>query len=146
MNSFFYLRIFISVICVISTFVNAVYGQQETETLINIEQKLEQNAGEGEESPDLSELTAITSELLEHPLNLNRAGVDELRLSGLFSDAQIEALLLHRETFGNLLAVQEMQKSSLLLLQLPAVVVEAIISGRAEPFFFTLLVEGMMIR
>ena len=43
------------------------------------------------------------------PLNLNRANENDLRALQLLDDRQIADLLLHRERFGNLIAVYELQ-------------------------------------
>lgn len=87
-----------------------LYSQNDTESTIQVEQLLEQNAGTGEESPDLSELTAMTTELMEHPVNLNKEDESGLRSCGLFSETQIAAIIKHRAEFGPLLAIQELQQ------------------------------------
>ncbi len=85
------------------------FAQNETDAVLQLEQKLEQNTGTGEESPDLSDLTSTATELIDHPVNLNKAGVEELRTCGLFSETQVAALLSHREKYGSLLAIFELQ-------------------------------------
>ena len=45
----------------------------------------------------------------KRPLNLNRATEEELRDLQLLSDAQITALLYHRQRYGNLVALYELQ-------------------------------------
>ncbi len=100
------MRMILSVIFILPFF---VYAQNETDAGYHLEQKLEQNAGSGDESPDLSEITSSTTELLENPVNLNKADRAELRASGLFTETQIAALLLHRERYGSLLAIYEVQ-------------------------------------
>ncbi len=84
-------------------------SQEDTQTILNLEQKLEQQTSAMDEASDLSELVDGTAELLEHPLQLNRANTDELRASGLFSESQIIALILHREKFGDYITIQELQ-------------------------------------
>ena len=86
-----------------------VRAQEDTQVLLNLEQKLEQQASAMDDASDLSELVAGNAELLEHPLQINRASTEEMRATGLFTELQITALFRHREKFGDLLAVEELQ-------------------------------------
>src|SRR5690606_27739044 len=46
---------------------------------------------------------------LAHPVNLNRANADQLRLIGLLSEAQIENLIAHRAKNGEFVSIYELQ-------------------------------------
>lgn len=45
----------------------------------------------------------------DHPLNLNKAGVEDLQSLGLLNDIQILDLIKHREKFGPLMTLEELQ-------------------------------------
>ena len=68
------------------------------------ESAVEQMAEEGASADDIEE---YLQQLL--PLNLNEAGEDILRQSGLFSPFQIASLLDYRKAYGALLSMQELQ-------------------------------------
>ena len=68
------------------------------------EQTAEESQGQEEMLEELSDM-----QLLQEPIDLNRADRLQLVQSGLFSSFEIEALLQHREQFGNLLAWFELQ-------------------------------------
>lgn len=58
------------------------------------------------------DLTALTENLIyykSHPLNLNTATRDELIDLGLLTEIQISNLIAHRERFGNLISIYELQ-------------------------------------
>jgi hypothetical protein len=61
------------------------------------------------ENVDLSSLTELLHECLEHPMNLNTVEEGDLHSIFLLSDFQINALLLHRRLFGKFITVYELQ-------------------------------------
>jgi hypothetical protein len=63
----------------------------------------------GNESADLTTLVENLNYYKEHPLNLNTATREELQDFLLLSDVQIENLLVHREQFGVMLNIYELQ-------------------------------------
>ena len=63
----------------------------------------------GQEDADLTALTENLQAYKEHPLNLNTATREELVDLGLLNDVQINNLLVHRETFGSLISIYELQ-------------------------------------
>lgn len=75
-----------------------------------LDQQIE-NLSENLGSED-ADLTALTESLLyykEHPLNLNTATRDELVELRLLTDIQINNLIAHRERFGALISIYELQ-------------------------------------
>lgn len=63
----------------------------------------------GSEDADLTALTENLRYYKEHPLNLNTATREELIDLGLLTDIQINNLLAHRERFGSLISIYELQ-------------------------------------
>jgi hypothetical protein len=63
----------------------------------------------GTEDADLTVLTENLQRYKEKPLNLNTATREELIDLGLLNDVQINNLLVHREQFGNLISIYEIQ-------------------------------------
>lgn len=63
----------------------------------------------GTEDADLTVLTENLQRYKEKPLNLNNATREELVDLGLLNDVQINNLLIHREQFGVLISVYELQ-------------------------------------
>lgn len=75
-----------------------------------IEQRIENLAETQEDSDtDYSNLLEDLLQYKKNPLNLNRAGVDELNALGLLNEFQINALLRHREQAGRLISIFELQ-------------------------------------
>ncbi len=62
-----------------------------------------------DESIDLTALVEQLYYLYEHPLNLNQATAEELEEMQLLTDVQINDLLLHRQRFGKLISIYELQ-------------------------------------
>src|SRR5688572_18076377 len=91
------------------SFYLTVNAQPESPAAPLIEHLLEQYSQSGEETPDLSELTDAITALIEHPLNLNKAEESELSFSSVFSPQQINNLLAHREKYGQLISIEELQ-------------------------------------
>lgn len=74
------------------------------------EQVLENNIIYDNDSPNnLDELLEHFQNLQEHPLDLNRASLDDLNQSALFSQVQLKALLNHRDELGALISLYELQ-------------------------------------
>lgn len=63
----------------------------------------------GAEDADYTALTENLQYYKEHPLNLNTATREELIDLGLLSDIQINNLITHRERFGALISIYELQ-------------------------------------
>jgi hypothetical protein len=63
----------------------------------------------GTEDADLTALTENLQRYKEKPLNLNAATREELVDLGLLNDVQINNLLVHREQFGALISIYELQ-------------------------------------
>lgn len=63
----------------------------------------------GQEDADLTALTENLQQYKQHPLNLNTATREELVDLGLLNDVQINNLLAHREQFGALISIYELQ-------------------------------------
>lgn len=61
------------------------------------------------EDIDLTDVIEILYYRLEHPVNLNSATKESLRELNLLTDVQINDLLLHRERFGKLISIYELQ-------------------------------------
>jgi hypothetical protein len=70
---------------------------------------LEKNAVESDTEISLEERVDLHYRLRTQPVDLNRAGKEELEECGLFSDFQIHALLTHRSKTGDLLSLYELQ-------------------------------------
>lgn len=87
--------------------ISPVFGQ-EKESIV--QQRIE-FISEQLESEDI-DLTDVIQNLyyrLETPLNLNSADKESLRELNLLTDIQINDLLLHRERFGKLISIYELQ-------------------------------------
>ena len=88
------------------------FSQKITEEEKNriLEQRIELIAELNEEVElDYSHLTDVLDQYFDEPLDLNKATRDELLELELISEAQITALELHREKFGDLLSIYELQ-------------------------------------
>lgn len=75
----------------------------------SVEEKIENIAGTTDESIDLTELTEQLQYLINHPMNLNTASQDELMQSGLLSEVQAAAIIMHREKTGKFISLYELQ-------------------------------------
>lgn len=82
---------------------------QAQEPAVWLEEWLEEQDAAEEQLQEevLEELSNLQS--IREPIDLNRANRSQLEQSGLFSFAEIDALLAHRERFGKLLAWFELQ-------------------------------------
>ena len=61
-----------------------------------------------EEGADIDDITAHYEELFRNPLDLNRAGTDDLQRLIILNDFQIESLLAYRRDYGPLFSVDEL--------------------------------------
>jgi len=75
----------------------------------NIENKIEQFTEKAEQEVDFSELTQNLEYYSRHPLNLNTATYEDLVKLGLLNDIQIRNLLTHRQKYGKLISIYELQ-------------------------------------
>lgn len=83
------------------------FGQEEES---NIEELLlEQLAEDFEGSLDISELTEKSNYYRRHPLNLNKANLEDLANLGFLSPQQIENLIQHRQSTGSFVSLLELQ-------------------------------------
>ncbi len=74
-----------------------------------IEDKIENAANTTDESIDLTELGELLQQLLENPVDLNKASDIELAQTGLFTQAQVKAIINHRQATGHFISVYELQ-------------------------------------
>ncbi|MEX1189367.1 MAG: helix-hairpin-helix domain-containing protein [Bacteroidia bacterium] len=74
-----------------------------------IEKKIENLAENTSEDVDYTNILENLTFYQEHPLELNTARADELELLLLLDDFQIANLIKHREKYGKLLSVYELQ-------------------------------------
>jgi hypothetical protein len=72
---------------------------------IKIEELYESSSNE----TDLSDLNDKIDEFRDHPINLNKTTVNELRRIPFLSEKQITNLLSYKETYGELYSVNELQ-------------------------------------
>ena len=85
------------------------FSQTVNDESASLETKAEQLvSSSGEEQVDLNHLADSWIELSENPLNLSKAGYDELVSCGLFSEQQVVSLLKHKEQYGKLLTLAEL--------------------------------------
>lgn len=72
------------------------------------EMDLENLSAAAEESPDDEDMLLRLGQFRKHPLDLNRAGADELKELGLITERMIRSLLLYRDLMGSLIHVNEL--------------------------------------
>ncbi|MDL2222082.1 helix-hairpin-helix domain-containing protein [Parabacteroides sp. OttesenSCG-928-N08] len=72
-------------------------------------QYIEELAEETEDEELIEALFMELSYLTEHPMDINHATREQLRLLPFLSDIQVDSLLLHREKYGNLLTLYELK-------------------------------------
>jgi hypothetical protein len=106
------------------------YGQvPESDQLENL---MMTNEDETDMTPWLEQM----NEYLEQPLNLNKAGANELQALGLLNHLQIEAILRHRRETGPFLQAEELQSIDdleTILRILPYVTVAPVTLFRRKP-------------
>lgn len=83
-------------------------SNEQVEEMINQNIELASEQLQAEEG-DLSSLTDVWNHYRKNPLNLNRAGKDELEELQLLNDIQINYLLKHRDKNGYLISIYELQ-------------------------------------
>ncbi len=99
---------------------NLLYSQQEEtppslqppEQIVeddDFHQRVESLIEESDEEIDATELIEELELLRQRPLNLNAASADDLRRIFFLNDIQINNLIEHRNRFGNLLSMLELQ-------------------------------------
>lgn len=81
-------------------------NQQKQEIIQRITERWIEN---NEALADYTDMLAQLEYCYDHKINLNTSTRDELQVLVFLSQAQIEALLHHREEFGNYLGLQELQ-------------------------------------
>lgn len=91
-------------ICVLSTTI--IHAQ---ELPIEITDQIEAFLEDQEEEIDIINLYEQLRIFAERPININNATGEELRELRLLSDVQINALLYHRDQFGDLIHIAELQ-------------------------------------
>lgn len=84
-----------------------VYGQYEGG--VNPEVIMDNQVSVQDDEGDDPESAENYAQWLAHPVNLNRANADQLRLIGLLSEAQIENLIAHRAKNGEFVSIYELQ-------------------------------------
>jgi len=72
-------------------------------------ERIETVAEENDKVEDFSELEEQLIYYKENPLDINTATSEELRLSGIFNELQIQALQIHIARFGKLIRLEELQ-------------------------------------
>jgi hypothetical protein len=75
----------------------------------DIQQRIEALIEELDEDVDVTELLTELEMLRQRPLDLNLASADDLRRIFFLNDIQINNLLFHRQRFGRLLSILELQ-------------------------------------
>ncbi len=84
----------------------------DEQMLINedeLQQRIESLLEDREEVPDISQLMEELEVLKLQPLNLNTASAEELRRIFFLNDFQISNLIRHREVYGDLISLLELQ-------------------------------------
>jgi hypothetical protein len=75
-----------------------------------IQQRIEFISEQNEsEEIDLTNIFEQLNYYFDHPINLNATDADELRSLNLLTEVQITNLLLHKERFGKLISIYELQ-------------------------------------
>jgi hypothetical protein len=92
-------------------FAGTAKAQTDTSTTPDPVQQQIENLSENleNEDADYTNLIDNLSYYAAHPLNLNTASREDLEDLGLLNDVQLNALLAHREKFGTLISVYELQ-------------------------------------
>jgi len=101
-NSVFFLLIF-------SSFFS--FAQKDTDDEKEVVQQRIEFISEQLENENI-DLTALVEQLYylyDHPINLNQASAEELEEIQLLTDLQINDLILHRQRFGKLISIYELQ-------------------------------------
>src|SRR5688572_4377887 len=99
-------KIFLLIVLFTGLCLQPLFAQSDSQ----VDNMVEQIAGQQPEEQDLSIITENLSSLADHPIALNSAEKEELKQSGLFTDFQVESLIKHLSEYGKLLAPQELQQ------------------------------------
>ena len=73
------------------------------------QQKLEELSETSSDEIDFSDLTAEMIELKQHPINLNEASREELRILPFLNEKQVDHLILYKETYGEIFSLNELE-------------------------------------
>lgn len=87
-----------------------VHAQVEETTVNTMEQQLENNTENNEdvETEDDAYLQQM-QQFLKHPVDLNRAGANDLNELRILTPMQVQSLILYRELIGKLIDIYELQ-------------------------------------
>ncbi len=105
-------------ILMVTLFVSSLmFGQRDSTKLKTVDEDLDKNTKElienlVEENDSEFDYTYLYEKLefyRKRKINLNEASVEELKEFGLLSDIQVNAIILHRETYGQLISIYELQ-------------------------------------
>ena len=97
----------ISIFC----FLNICLSQnKQTEELpLSIRNDFETMAANGSNPENIQEYQEQIAEYRKHPLQLNKSSLEELELFPFFTNQQAKAIIEHREKFGPVRAIEELQ-------------------------------------
>ncbi|NJM93913.1 MAG: helix-hairpin-helix domain-containing protein [Cytophagales bacterium] len=88
---------------------HCVLGQPFPRPELEQQQLIERLFAQQTEDTDYEELYEALMLHYNQPLDINKAGPEDLRSLFILTDAQVEALLSYRERYGNLLSLYELQ-------------------------------------
>ena len=114
-------------------------AQETVAPVLNIQQLMERLFPIQEEDLDYEALYELLLELYQNPLDINRVTTDELQATYLLAPTQIQALIDHRNTWGEFLSLYELQTlpnwdSTTLITLLPFLSLETA-KNSSKPFF-----------
>ncbi len=114
-------------------------GEQMLINEDELQQRIESLLEDREEIPDISQLMEELEVLKLQPLNLNTASAEDLRRIFFLNDFQIHNLIEHREVYGDLISMLELQTidgfdAETIELMMPFVVVEEKVEKRQISF------------
>ena len=89
--------------------VNVSYGQESEVRDVDLGVLTDNIVDLTDPETSNAELYENYYQLVSHPINLNKASEDQLRLLGILTEKQIEALIAHIRTNGNLISIHELQ-------------------------------------
>jgi len=84
-------------------------AQENTRPTLDIQQLMERLFPIQDEDLDYEALYELLLELYQNPLDINRVTADELLATYLLAPTQIQALIDHRNTWGEFLSIYELQ-------------------------------------
>jgi len=74
-----------------------------------LREQLEQAAVSRPDDADLSDLQTTLDHYVDHPINLNNAGEEELLSLGILTETEVHNLLIYLKKYGEMLSVYELQ-------------------------------------